>query len=75
MKNTIFFYSTDVRRGNGRHEQAPPDDDEEREEGELHPLVTVTKIDPNEIPEVSNEVFFIKDVTKMLLPYRYPTNF
>lgn len=36
-------------RGNGRQEHRNEDEDEE---GEIHPLVTLTKIDPNEIPEV-----------------------
>jgi len=37
-------------RGNGR--QHNNDNDDEDEEGEIHPLVTLTKIDPSEIPEV-----------------------
>lgn len=44
-------------RGNGRQEHRNEDDDEE---GEIHPLVTLTKIDPSEIPEVKSKAQYLR---------------
>ncbi|KAE8751297.1 hypothetical protein FOCC_FOCC001868 [Frankliniella occidentalis] len=40
---------------------AKEEDDQEEEEGEYHPLVSVTKIDPSEIPEVPSNKFLYRD--------------
>lgn len=34
-------------------------EEDEIEEGEIHPMVSVTKIDPSEIPEVSQSFSYI----------------
>lgn len=36
-------------------EAADEQEEGEIEDGEIHPMVTVTKIDPKDIPEVSNQ--------------------
>lgn len=47
-KNTSFFYRSDEEETNIAKEEK----EASLEEGEIHPLVSVTKIDPDEIPEV-----------------------
>lgn len=41
-----------INRSGTEQSQGDEGENDEADEGELHPLVTITKIDPNEIPEV-----------------------
>lgn len=50
----IFITSSPHRH---EKEEKPTENEEDLEDGELHPIVSVTKIDPNEIPEVCKIVW------------------
>lgn len=74
MKEEKLKEKPEEEDGEEEEQQAEEEEEGELEEGEIHPMVSITKINPDEIPEVSflltNVLFFFINKYKFFTRYQ-----